>query len=180
MRLELEHVLSEKFAVSAILFLQQKKIIYKFDLRAVTKSTRQIDRLVRVLSSARLIYVDDISNRNRREYRISLTDEGRVIAQNLDMIEEKRGVAGRLFEISREMLIEIHLSGAQSLADLSRVRYFDEGRKLLTELNEEGLVEIERYPSGAPNLFSPVPFKITAKGEVVAKKLLEVKKAIEE
>ena len=177
MRLELEHVLSEKFAVSTILFLRRKKIIYKFDLRAVTKSTRQIDRLVKDLDSAGLIYISDISNRNRRMYRISLTDEGRAIAQNLETIEiiEEEKPSGISLEPRYEMLIEIHSLKIQSLSELSHIRDFDEAKELLIWMNEKKLIEIEKYPSGAPNLSSPVSFKITARGEAVANELIPLK-----
>ena len=180
MRLDIEHALSEKFAVSAILFVHQKKVIYKYDLRSVTTGRRQIEKLVTVLNSTHIIWVDDISNRNKKEYRIGLTNLGINIAKNLERVEEKGEISEFFLEIWQEMLMEIYSSGARYLAELSQVKYFDEGKKLLIDLDEKGVVEIEKDPSGILNLSSPVPFTITTKGKVVAKKLLEAKKAIEE
>ncbi len=179
MRLDIEHALAEKFAVPTILYIHEKKAIYKYDLKLVTKSQRQIERLVAILKSVGIIWIDDVSNKKRREYRVGLTDLGKIVAENLMKVDEK-GEQSRFFlGILQEFLIEIYLSGAKSLVELSQVRYFDEGRKLLLELDEKGLVDIEKLPSGAPNLSSPVSFKITSKGETVAKSLLTARRALE-
>ncbi len=179
MKAEIETALCEKYAVSAIVFIHRQKFIYKYDLKTITKSHRQIESLTGILKSVGIIWIDDISYKKRKEYRISLTALGRTIAENLENVDGN-GTVARMFSAPlQDLLIEAYVSGAGSLIELPKARLMADVRKLLFELNSMRLIELERRPSGAPNLSSPVPFRVTPRGKDMAKNLLVARKAME-
>ena len=79
--------LSEKYAVDAIKFIYSKGTIKKTDLLEIITSSWTLDKLVPKLEKDGLIVVR-VSEIGRKTYTISLTDRGKVAAEQLKRIEE--------------------------------------------------------------------------------------------
>lgn len=171
----LEKVLGERGAVPAILFIHAQRYIHKYDLRVVMKSQKLIEKTVALLASAGIIWTDSISCKNRKEYRIGLTEFGRTIADNLEKVDGSVIDTTMYSRRLRDLLVDIYVSGAKAIVDLPRRSIADDMRKLLLDLDWMGYIRLDRRPSGAPDLSSPVPFVMTSKGKIVASALAKTK-----
>ena len=78
--------LSEKYAVDAIKFIYSKGTIKKTDLLEIITSSWTLDKLVPKLEKDGLIAVR-VSEIGRKTYTISLTDRGKVAAEQLKRMD---------------------------------------------------------------------------------------------
>jgi hypothetical protein len=180
-RQDVLYALSEKGAVAILVhLLKEEGAVFKNNLRNVTGSLRKVNNALDKLVATGLVLILDSSTGKKKLYRVILTEEGKLIAGNLLDIERERGTTYMFQDIHLNMLATIYQSGSDDLAKLSQVEYFDEGRKLLLELDEMGVVRLDRDHAGRPIIENPVRFKITQKGEEVAKHILGFKEVIED
>ncbi len=181
MSLDISIALSQKGATAILVdLLNDERTVFKYSLRRVAGSLRNVNNALEKLEAAGLVAIQDSSTGKKKLYRVLLTNKGMLVARNLKEIEKERGTTYTFQDIHLRMLATIYKSGSDDLAKLSQVEYFDEGRKLLLELDEMGVVRLDRDQAGRPILDNPVRFKITQKGEESAKHILGLEEMVEE
>ena len=159
MRQNILDALSEKGSVAILVYLLKREgVVFKYNLRYATGSLRKVNRALTKLEAAHLVFVRDSSVGKKKLYQITLTEDGRLIAGNLLDIDRERGTNFEFQDMHMNMLSRIFESKSNSLAILNQVGYFDEGRALLRELDDMGVVRMERDENGKPIVDSPVRF----------------------
>ena len=79
--------ISEKYAVDALKFIYDKGAIKKTDLLEIITSSWTLDKLIPKLEKDGLITIKT-SEIGRKTYTISLTDKGRIAAEQLKMMDQ--------------------------------------------------------------------------------------------
>ena len=163
-----------------VYLLKGEGAVFEYNLRYAAGSLRKVNRALTKLEASHLVSIRDSSVGKKKLYQVTLTGRGKLVAANLVDIERERGAIYSFQDIHLNMLARIYSSKSESLADLSQVEYFDEGMKLLLELDEMELVRLDRDEAGRPIMDNPVRFKLIEKGERSAKYIQEFKNVLED
>ena len=163
-----------------VYLLKGEGAVFEYNLRYAAGSLRKVNRALTKLEASHRVSIRGSSVGKKKLYQVTLTGQGKLVAANLVDIERERGAIYSFQDIHLNMLARIYSSKSESLADLSQVEYFDEGRKLLLELDEMELVRLDRDEAGRPIMDNPVRFKLIEKGERSAKYIQEFKNVLED
>ena len=172
--------LNEKFAVRVLVFLLRHKGATKYDLRQVA-SWRGVEHIVPFLEEKELVVVDKITSRTRGAYHLFLTEVGRRIAENLEMILSPRNLTFQ--DLASELLLKFYVSdppieitGVEARKYILRKSLTKE-HTVIGDLEELGYIKVEIEPG--EGLYRTLTISLTQKGKDVAKCLLEIKKRTE-
>lgn len=169
---EVIEALKQKYVVSSLIFIYDKKVVLKYQLKGIVKGWRRVDKLVDVLKSVGLIYEDDITVQDKKLHKIQLSDLGKRVVDNLMDIHGPKIIQVMYRRgYHDDMLLRLYKLRPKDLRELFRFGYIEEARGLLWELQQMGMVEIEQNPAKRVEDWS---IRLTPVGEEIAKKLEEI------
>ncbi len=162
--------LKEKYAIPLLLFLLDKnKPVNKTELREnVIKPISSLDKLLNKLKEDGLIEIKEVFL-GRRVYLISLTENGRAVAEGLKILEHPPSLS--IFP--EWMNILIYLSN-KNQDEFEKIKEHFQGGSVYSSIQK--LVELKLVEQSLEN--SKNIIKLTEKGEKVAKKLSEVEEIL--
>lgn len=170
--------LREQGVISALLFLHDKDAVPKHDLAHVIHGWRKVDGLVKTLETAGLVKVDSWHFGTKSAYRICLSGTGkRVVGNLLDSKGQETVAVKYTNERHGAMLYLIDRTNAVTLNDLLGAIRVDDAYRVLWELQQLDLVEIERIPGIR---ISDSRIIVTRHGRVILGRLKKIERILRE
>ena len=160
--------LDQKYAYSVLKKLTEKDSFMKYELFDIVTSNQTLDKLLDALEKDGYI-VKKLSTYGRRTYEISLTPEGRNIAEGLrDMGRTEKRKSLELQPIFK-LILFISEKGECKLSELKDE--FPGSYSYVEDLKAEGIIEASIDNSKFP---SETIISLKEKGKLIAQKLMEL------
>ncbi|MGC8622006.1 MAG: hypothetical protein ACP5U0_08845 [Caldisphaera sp.] len=165
-------ILDQKYVSSILRYMLDHENIKKDDLRHIVKTVSTLDKTLNLLQIEGYIEIKE-QILGRRVYAISLTNQGRAIAEQLKNIEEPSNSSRFLSQKEQEALL--FLSSKNDIDSKEFIEKFSYSS--ISKLSDlkliKQIIDTKAYP---PKNF----IEITDKGKKISKKLKEIEEILKE